>query len=470
MSNYLSVSAKAARSTGLLSIILVVLIIGTCLTSAAQAEDPLTVSIDDTNVVIGGDNPVVKVSLTNVASALPRGINNSKFVIHYDNSVLEIVSVQAGSLITSASDMAVNPGNDEELLANTGEIVLLHNDESVGERSITRDGEYAVLAFRIKSGAQPGEYPITFAREECSIGQLNADATFPEDFDMSGVVFEAGCIKIESPQPEKRLTVLMDNVNATAGGENAVLAVRLANVSSALPRGINNSKFVIRYDNSALGIISVRAGSLIADSGDMAVNPYTSEELAANTGKIVLLHNDESVGERSITGDGEYAVLTFKVKGGAQPGKYDITFAQEECSIGQLNADATLPEDVDMDSVVFQPGAITVQSSPDYCFIATAAYGSKFEPAVVLLRAFRDKYLLSNALGQRLVAFYYKESPPIAAFIAQNEILKALVRVILTPVVGLVYLLFHPVLLYVLIFVTVGLLVALRRRKAGATV
>lgn len=88
---------------------------------------------------------------------------------------------------------------------------------------------------------------------------------------------------------------------------------------------------------------------------------------------------------------------------------------------------------------------ITPTGEVDQCFIATAAFGSKFEPAVVLLREFRDQYLLTNALGKKFVQFYYRTSPPIAHYIADNMILKYLVRALLIPVVGLVYLLFHPI-------------------------
>jgi len=103
----------------------------------------------------------------------------------------------------------------------------------------------------------------------------------------------------------------------------------------------------------------------------------------------------------------------------------------------------------------------------DECFIATAAFGSKFTWPVQLLRHFRDQYLLTNSLGSAFVSLYYRHSPPIAAIIAGNGPLKTLVRVLLAPVVGLVYLLYNPLLLVSLLLALIMFCVyrsSLRRR------
>ena len=54
-----------------------------------------------------------------------------------------------------------------------------------------------------------------------------------------------------------------------------------------------------------------------------------------------------------------------------------------------------------------------------------------------ILRDFRDKCLLDNALGKGFVKAYYRYSPPIADYIAEHDGLRAFVRISLLPVVGI---------------------------------
>jgi len=82
-------------------------------------------------------------------------------------------------------------------------------------------------------------------------------------------------------------------------------------------------------------------------------------------------------------------------------------------------------------------GAITdVQTSGrSGCFIATAAFGSPVDPHVMSLRHFRDTRLLTNLPGRVFVNFYYRVSPPIAAFISRSQALRTATCVLLLPVV-----------------------------------
>jgi hypothetical protein len=73
------------------------------------------------------------------------------------------------------------------------------------------------------------------------------------------------------------------------------------------------------------------------------------------------------------------------------------------------------------------------------CFIATAAYGTPTAKQIDLLREFRDVVLLKSTVGSRFVGLYYQISPPVADFVAGNELLRTLVRELLVdPIVWVV--------------------------------
>jgi len=104
--------------------------------------------------------------------------------------------------------------------------------------------------------------------------------------------------------------------------------------------------------------------------------------------------------------------------------------------------------------------SVTTTSTPPGnrtgCFIATAAFGSPLAGQVEILRQFRDKYLLTNAMGQKFVSWYYRNGSVAANFIKDKPLAKAAVRLSLYPLIGFSLLLisgYFP-------FVTVGLLIS----------
>ncbi len=75
------------------------------------------------------------------------------------------------------------------------------------------------------------------------------------------------------------------------------------------------------------------------------------------------------------------------------------------------------------------------------CVIATVSYGSPFDENVTILRDFRDDILLKSPMGRKFVDLYYEHGGFLAEAVADSEWVRALIRVLLLPLVGVAKLL-----------------------------
>ena len=76
-----------------------------------------------------------------------------------------------------------------------------------------------------------------------------------------------------------------------------------------------------------------------------------------------------------------------------------------------------------------QRGAVILSDGrPSRCFIATAACGSEHEEDVVVLRDFRDRFLMEASVGRDFIRGYKYISPSIARFISRWGYLRWAVR------------------------------------------
>ncbi|MBW2604981.1 MAG: cadherin-like domain-containing protein [Deltaproteobacteria bacterium] len=118
--------------------------------------------------------------------------------------------------------------------------------------------------------------------------------------------------------------------------------------------------------------------------------------------------------------------------------------------------------------IIVDPGGISAAGDLDTglssdgsggggCFIATAAFGSKFEKHVQLLRRFRDIYLVPHNIGRAFVRAYYKYSPPAADIISRHDTLRMMVRWSLAPLIGVSWMLLHFGVLHTLLLFLTGL-------------
>ncbi|MGQ0795779.1 MAG: CFI-box-CTERM domain-containing protein [Nitrosopumilaceae archaeon] len=79
-------------------------------------------------------------------------------------------------------------------------------------------------------------------------------------------------------------------------------------------------------------------------------------------------------------------------------------------------------------------------SKTNGCLIATATYGSELSPQVQTLREIRDQMLMKTDSGRSFMIsfnqFYYSFSPTVADWERSNPVLKDLVKIIITPLIG----------------------------------
>jgi peptide/nickel transport system substrate-binding protein len=73
--------------------------------------------------------------------------------------------------------------------------------------------------------------------------------------------------------------------------------------------------------------------------------------------------------------------------------------------------------------------------------IATATYGSELSPEVQFLRDFRDYKILRTQAGSNFMiafnAWYYSFSPTVAHLIAAHQSIRATMKVVLYPLIGI---------------------------------
>jgi hypothetical protein len=95
------------------------------------------------------------------------------------------------------------------------------------------------------------------------------------------------------------------------------------------------------------------------------------------------------------------------------------------------------------------------------CFIATAAYGTVMDERLDILRSFRDQILAPSAAGRAVIEWYYGVAPPIADYIAPRPVLRAMVRVLLVPIL---LVLTYPLLFVAVLGLVIAVLLILHRR------
>ena len=183
-----------------------------------------------------------------------------------------------------------------------------------------------------------------------------------------------------------------------------------------------NSVISLSLDKS-----SIKVGENVRLSGSISPNP--------GSGYVVTI-------EYSLGGSAWSTVSTVNT---ASDGSYTYTWTPP--SKGSYKFRSSWAGSIAYNGATSGEQALTVETTPTgppLCIIATATYGSELSPEVQFLRSFRDQQVKSTFAGdQFMVAFnawYYSFSPQVAQFIASNVFARAVMKVLLYPLIGILHL------------------------------
>jgi len=147
--------------------------------------------------------------------------------------------------------------------------------------------------------------------------------------------------------------------------------------------------------------------------------------------------------------------LTCTLSSSGQPSGVDITFEPNPVNISEGTVTSAM---IAVVSLTAPTGDFTLtvtamlsngaQDSGQFhlrivarCIIATAAYGSELSAPVQFLRVFRDQVVMRSYAGSEFLKvfniWYYSFSPSVAHFISQSSLWRALTRVFIYPLIGI---------------------------------
>lgn len=317
-----------------------------------------------------GQTVTIPVKFSNVAKV--NNIGTCNFYVGYDASLLEAVSVEAGSIVKNA-------GVNFSSSINNGTISFLFLDNTIGSELINSDGVFANIKFKLKSVTQDTTTPITHkaggafgdgtmakitdvTKTDGSVTikvtvnpAINPDTAtviqgmasdlsiglVPNGYTFSGIeglvagtdyVVDGTNVKILKsylntlPLGTKSLTfnfgadvnpVLTITVKQIDG-----LAVAVGTASGAIgdtvtvPVSFSNVSKVnnVGTCNFYLGYDTNLLEAVSVEAGPIVVNAGINFSSSINNGTISFLFLDNSIGNELIKTDGVFANITFKLK------------------------------------------------------------------------------------------------------------------------------------------------------------
>lgn len=334
-----------------------------------------------------------------------------EFTVEVDTRAdLSVRMLGSAAAVSAGADLGytVTVANDGPSDA-TDPVVTLALDDSVEFRSATAGGWNCaessgdVTCTRASLGAGDESVLVFFTRPAVP-GGISATATVTGDD--------------TDPDPDNNSATVVTTVV-----DGSVTPADLAIAIAATPNP------GIAQQNLAFNVTVSNNGSLSADDVNVTLTlPGGVAFQSATSGCVREGDFVRCALGTIIAGTSATATIVVRPNG---PGDISSTAVATAASGQEENLDDNTAS-ITVSVVEGQAGGL---SGGGRCFIATAAFGSHLDPHVMTLRDFRDRYLLTHPAGRAFVDWYYRTSPPLAAWIAEREGARTAVRWALTPIV-----------------------------------
>lgn len=174
--------------------------------------------------------------------------------------------------------------------------------------------------------------------------------------------------------------------------------------------------------------------SKVVPSIEVTVSPTSAKvgEAITISGEITPFRGETDV-EIVVQSPSETRSFTVRSSDGT------FTYSLEVDATGTWRIRARVPESAIYEAAESDEVTVAVEEERK-CIIATVTFGSEIAPEVDFLRDFRDNFIRRTYLGERFYAafdaFYYSWSTPVARCIASHPILKAPVKALIYPLIG----------------------------------